>query len=177
MTPRHIVKRDIGGLPKIRSLWTHFLNSADLLIYVIDASDKSRYEESKECLERYVDLNLTKKDCSVLILANKMECLVEAFPPNQHQQRTKILKETYEELVELFENSKLKQWLKQQSNVHAGSSLLGEHQKTDFRTGSREGRLKIQLCSAKTGEGINEGLLWFFSSMLMNSRLWSTCKH
>ncbi|KAG2383373.1 hypothetical protein C9374_004710 [Naegleria lovaniensis] len=163
-----ILVRDIGGMTRIRSLWSHFLYSADLIIYVIDASDKSRYEEAKECLDRYIDMNLAKKDCRVLILANKVDCLLEVFPQNQHQQRTKIMKETYEELVELFENSTLNQWLKQQQ-VSVYSPLLSKQHKKVSDSRMKEERLKIQLCSARTGEGIYEGFSWLFSSLVMKN--------
>jgi GTPase SAR1 family protein len=41
---------DVGG--KVRSLWTHYYDSLDALIFVIDSTDKEKLYIVKEELER-----------------------------------------------------------------------------------------------------------------------------
>lgn len=37
---------DIGGQRKIRPYWANYFDNTDILIYVIDSSDKKRFEET-----------------------------------------------------------------------------------------------------------------------------------
>jgi small GTP-binding protein len=39
---------DVGGQDKIRSLWHHYFNNTQALIYVVDSSDKERIEIAKK---------------------------------------------------------------------------------------------------------------------------------
>merc|ERR1719334_1678812 len=39
---------DVGGQTKIRPLWRHYYRGTDALIWVVDASDLERIEESEE---------------------------------------------------------------------------------------------------------------------------------
>ena len=42
---------DFGGQRSIREYWHYFFEDADFIIYVVDASDEARIEESKECFQ------------------------------------------------------------------------------------------------------------------------------
>ncbi|CEF68699.1 ADP-ribosylation factor-related protein 1 [Strongyloides ratti] len=41
---------DLGGQEKLRSLWKNYINEAHGIVYVIDASDKDRFEEAKNTI-------------------------------------------------------------------------------------------------------------------------------
>ena len=46
---------DIGGQPRIRLLWRHYFADVHGLIFVIDASDPTRFDEAKEELFKLHD--------------------------------------------------------------------------------------------------------------------------
>jgi len=63
---------DVGGQDKIRPLWRHYYKNTDALIWVVDASDKSRIEESKEEMQNVLrDVELSQ--ATVLVYANKQD--------------------------------------------------------------------------------------------------------
>ena len=39
---------DLGGKEKIRPLWQHYFQDTKAIIFVVDSSDKNRFQESKE---------------------------------------------------------------------------------------------------------------------------------
>eukprot|EP00761_Pharyngomonas_kirbyi_P013410 gb/GECH01013439.1/.p1 GENE.gb/GECH01013439.1/~~gb/GECH01013439.1/.p1 ORF type:complete len:186 (+),score=33.52 gb/GECH01013439.1/:1-558(+) len=64
---------DLSGQSHQRDLWRHYHNNTDALIWVIDASDKQRIEESREELIETItspDMNKLK---AVLIFGNKQD--------------------------------------------------------------------------------------------------------
>ena len=53
-----------------RPLWQHYYRNTDAVIYVVDSSDRERFDEAKDELwDMIKDDRL--RDCSLLILANK----------------------------------------------------------------------------------------------------------
>jgi len=106
---------DIGGQKEIRHYWHQFYDDVDVLVYVVDAADKRRLEETG--LELVQLLNEERlAGVSLLVFANKMD-LVTALPPGE---------------------------VSQALNLHT----------------IRDRKWHIQGCSAKTGDGIQEGLEW-----------------
>jgi small GTP-binding protein len=63
---------DIGGQEKIRALWRHYYESTDLLIYVVDASDKDRMQIAKEELFRVLSAEALR-ETPLVVLANKQD--------------------------------------------------------------------------------------------------------
>jgi ADP-ribosylation factor protein 1 len=63
---------DIGGQTRLRPLWRHYFRGSDALIFVIDASDRSRIEEATNELH-----SLLKEDelreTHILVYANKVD--------------------------------------------------------------------------------------------------------
>lgn len=43
---------DIGGQSRIRKLWKHYVESADALIFVVDAQDRTRMKEARVAFKR-----------------------------------------------------------------------------------------------------------------------------
>ncbi|KAK4283163.1 hypothetical protein QN277_000147 [Acacia crassicarpa] len=63
---------DLGGQPGLRSIWEKYYEEAHAVIFVIDASCPSRFEDSKSALEkvlRHEDL----QGAPLLIVANKQD--------------------------------------------------------------------------------------------------------
>ncbi|XP_020210296.1 ADP-ribosylation factor-related protein 1 [Cajanus cajan] len=63
---------DLGGQPGLRSIWEKYYEEAHAVIFVIDASCPSRFEDAKSALEkvlRHEDL----QGAPLLILANKQD--------------------------------------------------------------------------------------------------------
>ncbi len=64
---------DIGGQDKIRSLWFHYFQGSQGLIYVVDANDRERIDLACEELKKSLNDPSMDQCESVLILANKMD--------------------------------------------------------------------------------------------------------
>ncbi|KHN33063.1 ADP-ribosylation factor-related protein 1 [Glycine soja] len=63
---------DLGGQPGLRSIWEKYYEEAHAVIFVVDASCPSRFEDAKSALEkvlRHEDL----QGAPLLILANKQD--------------------------------------------------------------------------------------------------------
>ncbi|XP_016305117.1 ADP-ribosylation factor-like protein 3 [Sinocyclocheilus anshuiensis] len=68
---------DIGGQRKIRPYWRNYFENTDLLIYVIDSSDRKRFDETAQELAELLDeekLNMVP----LLIFANKQDMMMAA---------------------------------------------------------------------------------------------------
>lgn len=64
---------DIGGQDKIRSLWYHYFQNSQGLIFVVDVNDRERIDIAKEELFRVLNDSSMDQCGSVLILANKTD--------------------------------------------------------------------------------------------------------
>jgi ADP-ribosylation factor-like protein 3 len=63
---------DIGGQRQIRQYWRNYFDKTDILIYLIDSSDKKRFEETGEELETLLSEEKLA-GVPVLIFANKQD--------------------------------------------------------------------------------------------------------
>lgn len=70
---------DVGGQDKIRPLWRHYFSGAHGLLYVVDASDRSRFEEAKNELDWVLESD-EMKGVPVVVLANKQDLPQAATP-------------------------------------------------------------------------------------------------
>lgn len=72
---------DIGGQRKIRPYWRNYFENTDVLIYVIDSSDRKRFEEtSVELAELLAEEKLNA--VPLLVYANKQD-LFNAAPASE----------------------------------------------------------------------------------------------
>ena len=111
---------DIGGQEALRAYWSNYFNGTDLLVYVIDSSDKKRLAKSGEELQKLLE----EKDLNgvpLLIFANKQD-LVSAVPADEISEALSL------------QDIKDRQW-------------------------------SIVACSAKTKDGLQEGMDWLISQM------------
>ena len=63
---------DIGGQFKLRSLWKHYFENTQGLIYVVDSSDRDRIDESAEALAMILS-DESMSGVPILVYANKMD--------------------------------------------------------------------------------------------------------
>eukprot|EP01113_Clastostelium_recurvatum_P028642 TRINITY_DN3461_c0_g1_i1.p1 TRINITY_DN3461_c0_g1~~TRINITY_DN3461_c0_g1_i1.p1 ORF type:complete len:205 (+),score=36.62 TRINITY_DN3461_c0_g1_i1:1-615(+) len=100
---------DVGGQDKIRPLWRHYYQNTVGLIYVVDASDRERIEESKEELTKLLT-EAELSDVLVLVFANKQDL------PNAASES---------ELVDMLELRRLKnrRWFMQPACAARGDGL------------------------------------------------------
>ena len=63
---------DIGGQTIIRNNWKYYYDNTDALIYVVDSSDKERFELAKQELQAVMS-NEEMKNAALLVLANKQD--------------------------------------------------------------------------------------------------------
>ena len=70
---------DVGGQDKIRPLWRHYFSGAQGLIYVVDASDRLRFDEAKNELDWILESD-EMKEVPVVVLANKQDLPQAATP-------------------------------------------------------------------------------------------------
>uniref|UniRef100_A0AAF5DNN4 ADP-ribosylation factor-like protein 3 n=1 Tax=Strongyloides stercoralis TaxID=6248 RepID=A0AAF5DNN4_STRER len=68
---------DIGGQRKIRPYWKNYFDNTDVLIYVIDSSDRKRLEETGLELTEILEEDKLK-DVPILIFANKQDLITAA---------------------------------------------------------------------------------------------------
>ncbi|CAF1021065.1 unnamed protein product [Adineta steineri] len=63
---------DVGGQHKIRSLWRHYFQNNQGLIFAVDSNDRERIGEASEELQRMLEDD-ELKGVSLLIFANKQD--------------------------------------------------------------------------------------------------------
>uniref|UniRef100_A0A6B2LM73 ADP-ribosylation factor n=1 Tax=Arcella intermedia TaxID=1963864 RepID=A0A6B2LM73_9EUKA len=68
----HFTVWDIGGQHKIRSLWRHYYDGSQGLIFVVDSCDKGRLGEASRELRGILE-DEKMRDTVVLVLANKQD--------------------------------------------------------------------------------------------------------
>eukprot|EP00826_Nyctotherus_ovalis_P042477 TRINITY_DN4373_c0_g3_i2.p3 TRINITY_DN4373_c0_g3~~TRINITY_DN4373_c0_g3_i2.p3 ORF type:complete len:121 (+),score=12.02 TRINITY_DN4373_c0_g3_i2:309-671(+) len=74
---------DVGGQKAIRAHWKSYYESNDGLVYVIDAADKPRLEESRDELASLLQED-TLAGVPLLIFANKQDLLHAISPEDVH---------------------------------------------------------------------------------------------
>uniref|UniRef100_F6T3I7 ADP-ribosylation factor-like protein 4A n=1 Tax=Ciona intestinalis TaxID=7719 RepID=F6T3I7_CIOIN len=62
---------EVGGGPSTRRYWSHFTSDMDLLIYVVDGSDKNNFNESKSELMKVLAESTNQVPC--LLISNKQD--------------------------------------------------------------------------------------------------------
>ncbi|XP_072343094.1 ADP-ribosylation factor 2-like isoform X1 [Scyliorhinus torazame] len=63
---------DVGGQDKIRSLWRHYFQNTQGLIFVVDSNDRERVNEARDELNRMLSED-ELKDAVLLVYANKQD--------------------------------------------------------------------------------------------------------
>ncbi|GAV64006.1 Arf domain-containing protein, partial [Cephalotus follicularis] len=63
---------DVGGQDKIRSLWRHYFQNTQGLIFVVDSNDRERVSEARDELHRMLSED-ELRDAVLLVFANKQD--------------------------------------------------------------------------------------------------------
>lgn len=63
---------DVGGQEKLRKLWRHYYSGTDGLVFVVDSSDKTRFDEARAELDAILSTD-EMAGASVLVYANKQD--------------------------------------------------------------------------------------------------------
>ena len=66
---------DIGGQTKIRPMWKHYYQNVEVLIYVVDSSDRNRIDTARMELHKMLGEE-DMKDVILLVFANKQDIAV-----------------------------------------------------------------------------------------------------
>eukprot|EP01084_Bolivina_argentea_P228443 385825_1 len=71
---------DVGGQERLRSVWKHYYNEVQAIVFVVDSNDRDRifgkHAKDDDCVKFWIDLianNSQLNDCIFLILANKQD--------------------------------------------------------------------------------------------------------
>ncbi|KAK2960396.1 putative GTP-binding protein SAR1A [Blattamonas nauphoetae] len=67
-----ITAYDMGGHPSVRHLWKEYLTTANAIVYIVDAHDHDRLEESRVALEAILNDQRMEK-VPICILGNKID--------------------------------------------------------------------------------------------------------
>lgn len=70
---------DLGGTKSLRSIWDRYISEAEAIIWVIDTSDPTRFQDSKECLHKVMSQSHLRHS-PLLVFANKQD-LENAIDP------------------------------------------------------------------------------------------------
>jgi small GTP-binding protein len=72
---------DVGGQNRIRTLWRHYFNNTQGLIFVVDSNDIERIDEAREELHKLIEED-ELRDTIILVYANKQD-LPNAIKPQE----------------------------------------------------------------------------------------------
>lgn len=69
-----MVTWDVSSRDKMRSLWRHYYDMMDAVVFMMDSTDRERLGEAVEELRRVIDdVQLDYRDLPMLVLANKQD--------------------------------------------------------------------------------------------------------
>lgn len=72
---------DIAGKKDYRQYWKNYYHSSDAFFFVIDISNKSRYDEAKDALHKLILAEQENEGVPILIYANKSDLLQKPVKP------------------------------------------------------------------------------------------------
>lgn len=64
---------DVAGGQKVRDLWKHYYSEMDAVVWIVDSADAERFAESKAALQTALKDASMKRDCPILVVANKCD--------------------------------------------------------------------------------------------------------
>lgn len=70
---------DVGGQDKIRSLWKHYFQNTDVVLFAVDAADTTRFAEASQELFKIMSHENMRGCKGLVVLANKSD-MADAKP-------------------------------------------------------------------------------------------------
>ncbi|KAG0313961.1 hypothetical protein BGZ99_008455 [Dissophora globulifera] len=131
---------DVGGQNKDRSLWSHYLQGTQGVIFVVDSNDEARISEAHDELSRLFNED-ELRETYILVIANKQD-LPNAMSVADITDRLQL------------QSRKPRSW-------DFGDQLGLPYDKVR--------PWRIQACCATTGQGLDEGMEWFTKVVLDDS--------
>ena len=64
---------DLAGKDRLRSLWQRYMERTSAIIYVVDAAEKSRFDEARDELHKFIETHVPA-GVPLLVYANKQDC-------------------------------------------------------------------------------------------------------
>eukprot|EP00743_Colponemidia_sp_Colp-15_P003718 GILK01004012.1.p1 GENE.GILK01004012.1~~GILK01004012.1.p1 ORF type:complete len:189 (-),score=17.14 GILK01004012.1:230-796(-) len=77
---------DVGGQKRLRTLWPHYVQLAEAMIFVVDSSDVERMMEARDELDYILSSPEAQNIKALLVLANKQD-LADALKPEAVQEK------------------------------------------------------------------------------------------
>ena len=77
---RKITIFDIGGGEKIRHLWKNYMPLTNCILYIIDISDKERFDYFLECFNELLEQKKEYGNIQIIIFGNKFNDKIEFEP-------------------------------------------------------------------------------------------------
>ena len=64
---------DLGGQQSLRSIWDHYFQEADAVLFVLDAADPSRFAEARAALQNVIGHRELRPTVPLAVMANKQD--------------------------------------------------------------------------------------------------------
>ena len=64
---------DLGGQQSLRSIWDHYFQEADAVLFVLDAADPSRFAEARAALQNVISHRELRPTVPLAVMANKQD--------------------------------------------------------------------------------------------------------
>lgn len=132
---------DLGGREELRPIWAQYYADTQGLVYVIDAADPSRFQESRSTLLRLLE-NPLLTGIPLLIIANKQD-LAEAATSDEIDIMLRV-------------------------PTNASANIASPLPSASGEKRSRTRPTRIQAVSCYTKSGIEEGIRWLVQRILDN---------
>lgn len=149
---------DVGGQERIRTLWRHYYEDVNGIIFVIDSADPQRFAEARQELEQIVS-DVRLEGLSVLVLANK-EDIQGSVTVAQLAKELDICR---------LMNGGGGRRSNSQTDLTDVSFYNNNNNNGSGQQNSYSGRkFHIQSCCAITGDGLLQGLEWLSHNLEMS---------
>jgi len=123
---------DLGGHASARTLWSEYFVSVDVIVYMVDAADPDRMEESQKELAELLRMPMLKS-VPILVLGNKID-LREAVPERELRERMGL------------------------PTHFTTGKFMGRQGKSCLKEGKRP--IEVFMCSVVNRSGYSEGFRW-----------------
>jgi small GTP-binding protein len=145
-----IIFWDVGGQSELQTLWEKYISECHAIIYIIDASNEERIEESEQAFRKVVAFDRVSQ-LPLLILFNKCDEEKEDEKEKECTKKTTNLEKFRQSLAETTR-------LSSTSKAENGTIKNDNQEKEEEM--KEEGELAIMSISAKDNLNIKKSIKW-----------------